>query len=125
MLSLEETKAAIKTIETHDLNLPEETLVRRVERIRLFAEPHGIKITISDSVNVGTQVDWLELHNGTLAALLKYTCGSTTLIYRVEPGVVEFCKLGEFTPELSETDLPPLGDDSNGGNNDKSPFGPN
>jgi hypothetical protein len=125
MLSLEETKAALKTIETYDLNLPTETLERRVERIRLFAEPHGIKITISDSVNVGMQVDWLKLHNAPLAALLKYTCGCTTLKYRVGPGVVEFCKLGELAPEPSETDLPPLDKDSNGVNNDKSPFGPN
>jgi hypothetical protein len=125
VLSLEETNTAITTIKTHDLKLPQESLVRRVERIRSITEPHGIKIAISDSVNVGMQVDWLELHNGTLAALLKYTCGSTMLRYRVKRGVVEFCKSDELTPEPSETDLTPLGEDSNGVNNDKSPFHPN
>jgi hypothetical protein len=107
LLSLEATKAAIRTIEIHDLNLPQELLVRRVERIRSFAEPHGIRITISDSIDKGMQVEWMKLHNGTLAALLKYTCGCTTLGYRVDRGIVEFCETSELTPEPSETDLPP------------------
>ena len=94
------------------VSYPEQTLAERAQAINLQLENAGIppgQLRLKIHPNLAKQAEsstWkferLELRSPRVAEILKYSCGSTKICYRVRPGMVEFTLATEPDPNAAE-----------------------
>jgi hypothetical protein len=97
-----------------------QTLAERTDAIKTHLKeagipPHRLRVEMSHRLGRDEHAsEWkfeaFQLRNIPAADVVNYTCGSTKIVYRVRPGVVEFALATEPLPDASKPNTLPPGD---------------
>ena len=89
-MTIDQTKDLILKTQLDAIDYPTESLETRAARVRQLVAPHGLSVSISETVKGSAEVDWIKLPKPTLPTLLKFTCGNRKINWRPVSGGVEF-----------------------------------